>query len=139
MLNFPFALSTLTRLPSSIRSIPASHSGITIFKYSPSISEMPREHSRKFDAPAPIGIRNTSLFSSFWTGPCSENTSSIPSFSAGNTPQTQILDSAGTSRQFCGDAQPLRQEQGVDNHVHADRGNQRQERAKEDRSRSNRK
>jgi hypothetical protein len=39
--SLPSSLSTGTKLPSSILSIPESHSGIVILRYSPWISETP--------------------------------------------------------------------------------------------------
>src|SRR6266404_4488299 len=66
-----------TRSPSSTRSIPASHSGMTILRNSPCTSEIPREHSIKASPPAESGIIKTNSPLTFKTGPSNDITSSM--------------------------------------------------------------
>src|SRR5882757_8597055 len=76
MLSFPFDFWTRTKSPSSIRSTPASHSGIAILRNSPCTSEIPREDSANAAPPSSRGIKSINSPLTFNTGP----SSSISSF-----------------------------------------------------------
>jgi hypothetical protein len=101
MRSFPSQLLTRTMSPSSIRSIPANHSGIGILTHGPSVSEMPRERAATSAPPFSNGIISVSFPFTFNTGPCNDISSIYASsfpFFLQNRPKPQKIPSGAKAR-----------------------------------------